>query len=178
MAFTAYATAAGVDSPLEEVVVSATKRGDANVQDVPLSIVSCPACRCWSRARATGATSSAVFFFVVNLIGLGLHPLGVGLLSDALTPEYGSSGLRFAQVAASSMGLVAALLFGAAIVRARRAAWQSVAGCVRAAGIQAARLRVYHRTSPGGCRPVSRSLCGPGRRGAKNSSNCLLGNTP
>lgn len=38
MAFTVVATAASTDSPLEEVVVSATKRGDANVQDVPLSI--------------------------------------------------------------------------------------------------------------------------------------------
>lgn len=66
------------------------------------------------------ALASAVFFFVVNLIGLGLGPLAVGLVSDALTPEYGAHGLRFAQVAASGMGLAAALLFAAAIVRARR----------------------------------------------------------
>ncbi|MGC4028316.1 MAG: MFS transporter [Steroidobacteraceae bacterium] len=66
------------------------------------------------------ALASSVFFFVVNLIGLGLGPLAVGLVSDALTPQYGSQGLRYAQVSAAGVGLVAAVLFGAAIVRSRQ----------------------------------------------------------
>lgn len=66
------------------------------------------------------ALASSVFFFVVNLVGLGLGPLTVGLLSDALTPQFGTQGLRFAQVGVSSVGLIAALLFAVAIVRDRR----------------------------------------------------------
>jgi predicted MFS family arabinose efflux permease len=45
------------------------------------------------------ALASAVLFFVVNLIGLGLGPTLVGMISDALTPEYGADALRYAIVA-------------------------------------------------------------------------------
>ena len=44
------------------------------------------------------ALASAVLFFIVNLIGLGLGPTIVGILSDVLSPKYGSDGLRYALV--------------------------------------------------------------------------------
>ncbi len=44
------------------------------------------------------ALTSAVLFFVINLIGLGLGPTLVGLLSDALNPHYGVEALRYALV--------------------------------------------------------------------------------
>lgn len=50
-----------------------------------------------SRARAM---ASAVFFFIQNLIGLGLGPVVVGLFSDLLAPKYGEHSLRYAMLAA------------------------------------------------------------------------------
>jgi len=45
------------------------------------------------RMRAMG---SAVLFFVLNLIGLGLGPWITGIVSDMLTPEFGDYALRYA----------------------------------------------------------------------------------
>jgi hypothetical protein len=45
------------------------------------------------------AKGSAIFYFVLNIIGLGLGPYSVGLLSDYLQPEYGVDGLRYAMMA-------------------------------------------------------------------------------
>jgi len=45
------------------------------------------------RMRAMG---SAVLFFVLNLIGLGLGPWMTGIVSDMLTPEFGDYALRYA----------------------------------------------------------------------------------
>ena len=42
------------------------------------------------------AVSSAILFFVLNLIGLGLGPWSVGLLSDYLEPTQGVESLRYA----------------------------------------------------------------------------------
>jgi MFS family permease len=42
------------------------------------------------------ALASAVLFFFLNLIGLGLGPLTIGYLSDVLTPTYGNESLRYA----------------------------------------------------------------------------------
>lgn len=42
------------------------------------------------------AMASAVLFFVLNLIGLGLGPMMTGLFSDWLTPAYGDEALRYA----------------------------------------------------------------------------------
>lgn len=42
------------------------------------------------------ALSSAVYYFVLNLVGMGLGPLVVGMLSDYLTPTYGQFSLRYA----------------------------------------------------------------------------------
>lgn len=50
------------------------------------------------RARATAA---AVIMLMFNIVGLGLGPLYVGILSDALMPTYGNDSLRWAL-----MGLV------------------------------------------------------------------------
>jgi MFS family permease len=45
------------------------------------------------RSKSVG---SAILFFVVNLIGLGLGPLSVGMISDFLEPTYGNESLRWA----------------------------------------------------------------------------------
>ena len=42
------------------------------------------------------ATVSAILLFVLNLIGLGLGPLAVGMISDALTPAHGTHALGYA----------------------------------------------------------------------------------
>ena len=42
------------------------------------------------------AMASAILLFVINLIGLGLGPQGVGILSDLLAATSGSESLRYA----------------------------------------------------------------------------------
>lgn len=42
------------------------------------------------------AFASAILFFILNLIGLGLGPLTIGAVSDLLAPEYGELSLRWA----------------------------------------------------------------------------------
>ena len=44
------------------------------------------------------AMSSAVFFFMLNIIGLGLGPFSVGMLSDYLALDYGQESLRYAML--------------------------------------------------------------------------------
>lgn len=39
------------------------------------------------------ATASAVLFFIINIIGMGLGPSSVGILSDLLTPSLGTGAL-------------------------------------------------------------------------------------
>lgn len=60
---------------------------------------------------AMRALTSAVLFFVLNLIGLGLGPLTAGLLSDYLTGIYGSDGLRYAMLIVGLLSTPAVLLF-------------------------------------------------------------------
>ena len=60
-----------------------------------------------SRMRA-GA--SGTFLLVNNLLGLGLGPLLMGVLSDALKHSYGDASLRYAAIIGVSLYLVAALL--------------------------------------------------------------------
>lgn len=45
------------------------------------------------RSKSVG---SAILFFVVNLIGLGLGPLSIGMVSDYIEPSYGNASLRWA----------------------------------------------------------------------------------
>lgn len=42
------------------------------------------------------AVASAILFFFLNLIGLGLGPITIGLLSDYFEPTYGAESLRYA----------------------------------------------------------------------------------
>ncbi len=42
------------------------------------------------------SVASAIILFIVNIIGLGLGPLTVGILSDILQPYYGADSLRYA----------------------------------------------------------------------------------
>mgnify|MGYP002700114850 CR=1 FL=1 len=57
------------------------------------------------------AMASAILFFILNLIGLGLGPLTVGLISDALSPTLGSDSLRYAIAAVSLVGLLSMVCF-------------------------------------------------------------------
>lgn len=56
---------------------------------------------------AMRALTSAVLFFVVNIIGLGLGPFLTGLMSDLLAPRYGDQSLRYAMVISAMTGLLA-----------------------------------------------------------------------
>jgi MFS family permease len=60
--------------------------------------------------RPMRATASASFLLINNLIGLGVGPLLIGRLSDALKATYGVDALRNAAVACTSFYLLAALL--------------------------------------------------------------------
>ncbi len=42
------------------------------------------------------ATAAAILLFTINIIGLGLGPQGVGILSDLLAPRFGNESLRYA----------------------------------------------------------------------------------
>lgn len=46
------------------------------------------------------ALTSAILFFILNLIGLGLGPTLLGMTSDALKPQFGADSLRYAMVLA------------------------------------------------------------------------------
>ncbi|MEO1255194.1 MAG: hypothetical protein AAFY41_09965 [Bacteroidota bacterium] len=57
------------------------------------------------------AFASAVLFFVLNIIGLGLGPFVIGALSDYLTPTFGKEALRYAFIVTFFTGTIAAMLF-------------------------------------------------------------------
>ena len=57
------------------------------------------------------ALTSAVLFFVLNMIGLGLGPLFTGLMSDLLAPLSGADNLRHAMCATTTLGLLAVPMF-------------------------------------------------------------------
>ena len=42
------------------------------------------------------ALATAIFLFVINLVGMGLGPLVVGIMSDLLEPRFGHESLRYA----------------------------------------------------------------------------------
>lgn len=72
--------------------------------------------------REMRATASASFLLINNLIGLGVGPLLMGALSDALKSSYGIESLRYAAVACLVFyGLAAALMLFA--VRPLRRDW-------------------------------------------------------
>jgi len=67
------------------------------------------------------ATASASFLLINNLIGLGLGPLLIGRLSDALKESYGVDALRNAAVASTGFYILAALLMFLCVSRLRGA---------------------------------------------------------
>ena len=63
------------------------------------------------------ALTSAVLFFVLNMIGLGLGPFLTGLTSDLLQPAYGDDSLRYSMVITTQMSLLAIVMFALAARR-------------------------------------------------------------
>ena len=62
----------------------------------------------------TRATAAAILLFVINLIGLGLGPLGIGIISDLLAGSFGlgvEEGLRWSLIAFYAVGASAFILF-------------------------------------------------------------------
>jgi MFS family permease len=57
------------------------------------------------------ATASAIFLFIVNLIGIGLGTYAIGVLSDALTIQFGDESLRYSILAGTGFYIIAAGLF-------------------------------------------------------------------
>jgi MFS family permease len=57
------------------------------------------------------AFTSAIFFFVINLLGLGFGPMVVGILSDLLQQDLGNESLRWAMSIIIIFGAVSAVLF-------------------------------------------------------------------
>jgi predicted MFS family arabinose efflux permease len=60
---------------------------------------------------AMRALTSAILFFVLNIIGLGLGPLTTGLLSDFYMPHFGNDSLRYAMLTVGVLGSPAVLLY-------------------------------------------------------------------
>lgn len=62
----------------------------------------------------TRATATAIFLFMTNLVGLGLGPLLVGLMSDYFAVSMGlgaAEGIRWAQVVCTLVGIYGAYLY-------------------------------------------------------------------
>jgi len=57
------------------------------------------------------ATAAAILLFVLNMIGLGLGPQTVGILSDLLHPSLGSDSLRWALLSTVVTGLAGAFCY-------------------------------------------------------------------
>ncbi len=60
---------------------------------------------------AMRATASAINLFIVNLVGLGLGPLLMGYLNDALAPQYGDLSIRYSLLSVGMVGGGAVLFF-------------------------------------------------------------------
>lgn len=57
------------------------------------------------------ALASAILFLVLNFIGLGLGPLGIGMISDYLSADYGAESLRYAFTITWVTGIISLVLF-------------------------------------------------------------------
>ncbi len=60
---------------------------------------------------AMRALTSAILFFIMNIIGLGLGPLTTGILSDTFEPIFGSNHLRYAMLVTVLIGALGMLMF-------------------------------------------------------------------
>lgn len=69
--------------------------------------------------RRMRATASASFLLINNLIGLGVGPVLIGRLSDALKHSYGAESLRYAAVGCTSFYVLAAFLMLLCVPRLR-----------------------------------------------------------
>jgi MFS family permease len=56
------------------------------------------------------ATGTAVFWFVVNLVGIAGGPWFAGILSDLLAARFGSESLRYGLLAAISVSFIGAII--------------------------------------------------------------------
>ncbi|MCW5725617.1 MAG: MFS transporter [Maricaulaceae bacterium] len=73
----------------------------------------------------TRATAAAVLLFIINLVGLGLGPLSIGLLSDVFAAQMGvAEGLRWSMIVFGAAGL----LTGAGYFLASRRLREQIAG--------------------------------------------------
>ncbi|HAS41840.1 MAG TPA: MFS transporter [Microscillaceae bacterium] len=61
--------------------------------------------------------TSAIYFFILNTIGLGLGPTVVGFISDYLAPSYGNESIRYALTIVFLMEVISIFLFYAAAKR-------------------------------------------------------------
>jgi len=52
------------------------------------------------------ATASALFFLILNLVGLGFGTFIIGFVSDLLTPQYGIDSLRYSMLLIVSIACV------------------------------------------------------------------------
>jgi predicted MFS family arabinose efflux permease len=57
------------------------------------------------------ATTSAILFFILNIVGLGCGPVVTGMVSDYLAPEYGAESLRYALIFSSLIVLIAVVQY-------------------------------------------------------------------
>jgi MFS family permease len=64
--------------------------------------------------------ASAIFLFIVNLLGLGLGALIIGFASDQLAARFGSASLRYAILGGTAFYVLAAGFFLLAATRLRR----------------------------------------------------------
>ncbi|MEM7100661.1 MAG: MFS transporter [Pseudomonadota bacterium] len=51
------------------------------------------------------SVAAAICLFLLNIIGMGFGPQGVGILSDILAPEYGKESLRYSLMVFSTLNL-------------------------------------------------------------------------
>ena len=51
------------------------------------------------------SVAAAICLFLLNIIGMGLGPQGVGILSDVFSTEYGSESLRYSLMVFSLVNL-------------------------------------------------------------------------
>ena len=57
------------------------------------------------------ARASATNLFVVNMIGLGLGPLLIGMLNDAFASRWGEGGIRYSMLTAAMIGALSSGVF-------------------------------------------------------------------
>jgi MFS family permease len=65
------------------------------------------------------STASASFLLINNLVGLGVGPMLIGIISDTFKEQYGSEALRYAAVSVVGFYVVASLLMFVALRRIR-----------------------------------------------------------